>query len=178
LQKKIKFSVMKKAIILTSLFFLVIIFAACSGSGDKTNSNASTEPDTSKAAPDTTSTASNGNPAYDPNRGEGKFHDVKLSDNLDAAMAQKGNKIYELKCSSCHKLTDERLVGPGWHGVTNRHKPEWIMNFVTNTDDMLDKDPKAQAMLEICMVRMPNQNLSDDEARQILEFMRKNDGVK
>jgi hypothetical protein len=43
---------------------------------------------------------------------------------------------------------------------------------------MIDKDPKAQAMLEICMVRMPNQNLSDDDARSILEFMRKNDGVK
>jgi hypothetical protein len=52
------------------------------------------------------------------------------------------------------------------------------MNFVTNTDDMLDKDPKAQAMLEICMVRMPNQNLSDDDARNVLEFMRENDGVK
>jgi hypothetical protein len=52
------------------------------------------------------------------------------------------------------------------------------MNFSTNTDEMLNKDPEAQAMLEICMVRMPNQNLSDDDARKVLEFMRKNDGVK
>ncbi|MEO5908132.1 MAG: c-type cytochrome, partial [Ginsengibacter sp.] len=137
-----------------------------------------TAPDTTKASTDSGSTASNGNPSYDPNRGEGKFHDVKLGDKLDPHEAAEGDKIYELKCSSCHKLTDERLVGPGWKGVTNRHKPEWIMNFVTNTDDMLEKDPKAQAMLEICMVRMPNQNLSDNEAREILEFMRKNDGVK
>jgi cytochrome c551/c552 len=179
LQNKINFIVMKKATILSSLFFLfVIIFAACSGSGDKTNNNASTEPNATEATTDTASTTANGNPSYDPNRGEGKFHDVKLSDHLDVAMAEKGDKIYELKCGSCHKLTDERLVGPGWKGVTTRHKPEWIMNFVTNTDDMLDKDPKAQAMLEICMVRMPNQNLSDDQAREVLEFMRKNDGVK
>jgi hypothetical protein len=27
-------------------------------------------------------------------------------------------------------------------------------------------------------VRMPNQNLSDDDARNVYEFMRKNDGVK
>jgi len=27
----------------------------------------------------------------------------------------------------------------------------------------------------LCLVRMPNQNISDDEARQILEYMRKND---
>jgi len=51
------------------------------------------------------------------------------------------------------------------------------MNFVTNVDEMLQQDPKAQAMLEICLVRMPNQNLTDDEARNVYEFMRKNDGV-
>jgi len=52
------------------------------------------------------------------------------------------------------------------------------MNFVTNTDEMLNKDPKAQALLEICLVRMPNQNLTDNDARQLLEYMRKNDGIK
>src|SRR6185312_6315908 len=164
---------MKKAILIGSIAFsLSLFFAACGGSGDKEAAK-STEPATKEAT-----TTENGNPSYDPNRGEGKFHDVKLGDKLDGVMAGKGEKIYDLKCSSCHKLTGERLVGPGWHGVTSRHKPEWIMNFVTNTDDMIDKDPKAQAMMEICMVRMPNQNLSDDDAREILEFMRKNDGVK
>lgn len=123
-------------------------------------------------------TADNGNPPYDPNRGEGKFHDVVLPASLDAAMAAQGEKITQLKCESCHKMTDERLVGPGWKGVTSRHQPAWILNFITNTDAMIDKDPKAQAMLEICMVRMPNQNLSDDDARAVLEYMRKNDGVK
>ena len=52
------------------------------------------------------------------------------------------------------------------------------MNFITNTDEMLNKDPKAQAQLEICLVRMPNQNISPDDARHIIEFMRKNDGEK
>ena len=52
------------------------------------------------------------------------------------------------------------------------------MNFITNPDPMIDKDPEVQAQLEICLVRMPNQGLSDDDARHILEFMRKNDGVK
>ena len=52
------------------------------------------------------------------------------------------------------------------------------MNFATNVDEMLNKDPKAQAMLEVCLVRMPNQNLTDQDARSVLEFMRKNDGVQ
>lgn len=115
---------------------------------------------------------------YDPNRGLGKYTTVELGDKLDVAMATEGEKIQSVKCSACHKLTDEKLVGPGWKDVTSRHKPEWIMNFITDPDPMIDKDPKLQAQLELCLVRMPNQSLSDADARNILEFMRKNDGVK
>ncbi|MEK7198638.1 MAG: c-type cytochrome, partial [Bacteroidota bacterium] len=81
-------------------------------------------------------------------------------------------------CSSCHKITEEKLVGPGWKWVTSKYSAPWIMNFITNTDEMITKDPRAQAQLEICLVRMPNQNLTDTDARQLYEFMRKNDGVK
>jgi mono/diheme cytochrome c family protein len=116
--------------------------------------------------------------SYDSTLGAGKFTHVDVKDKLDDAMASVGEVIYGAKCAACHKLTGEKLVGPGWLGVTSRHKPEWIMNFVTNTDEMLNKDPKAKALLEICLVRMPNQNLADNDARQLLEFMRKNDGVK
>ncbi len=83
-----------------------------------------------------------------------------------------GKSIYDVKCQSCHKLTDEKLVGPGWKGVTKKRKPEWIMNMITNVDMMLEKDPEAQKLLEQCLVRMPNQNLSKDEAGKVLEFMR------
>ncbi len=111
-------------------------------------------------------------------KGIGKFTNVEVGTSLDTKMAADGNGVYELKCSACHKLDKERIVGPGWEGVTDRRKAEWVMNFVTNTDEMIDKDPAAQAMLELCMVRMPNQSLSDDDARAVYEFMRKNDGVK
>ena len=158
---------MKKTIIVCAL---AIFFAACGGGNTDKAANSS--------EPATEATAESENPSYDPNRGEGKFHDVQLAANLDQPMAAEGEKISDMKCLSCHKLSDERLVGPGWHGVTTRHQPEWIMNFMTNTDAMIDKDPKVQAMLEICLVRMPNQSLNDEEARAILEFMRKNDGVK
>lgn len=111
-------------------------------------------------------------------RGVGKFTNVEVEATLDKAMAESGTKVYDLKCSSCHKLTDEKVVGPGWKDVTTRRKAEWIMNFSTNTDEMLNKDPAAIAMLEECLIRMPNQSLSDEDARSVYEFMRKNDGVK
>jgi cytochrome c551/c552 len=131
-----------------------------------------------KETNDAQAAADKGAPSYDPKRGAGKFTKVDISPTLDAAMAESGQKVADMKCISCHKLTDEKLVGPGWKGVTSRRTPEWIMNFITNTDEMLQKDAEAQAMLELCLVRMPNQNLTDDEARHVYEFMRKNDGVK
>jgi len=120
----------------------------------------------------------NANPSYDPERGEGKFTKVEVETAINEKLVQAGTKVFAVKCSACHKLSSEKLVGPGWKGVTDRFKPEWIMNFVTNTDAMLNKDPKAQAQLEICLVRMPNQNVTDDDARNIYEFMRKNDSKK
>ncbi len=148
---------------------IALLAAACGGGNSHTTA-------TQTAGSDGASTS--GNPSYDPNRGEGKFKSVEIPATLDAAMADGGGKIYAVKCGSCHKTTEEKLVGPGWKGVTARHAAPWIMNFITNTDEMLNKDPKAQAQLEICLVRMPNQNLSDTDARSLLEFMRKNDGVK
>ena len=107
-----------------------------------------------------------------------KEGEITLSTPLDKAMVDAGKATYGLKCQSCHKLTEEKLVGPGWLGVTKKRQPVWIMNMITNVDMMLEKDPEAQKLLELCLVRMPNQNISKDEARQVIEFMRSNDGEK
>lgn len=116
--------------------------------------------------------------SYDPKRGEGKFNNENLTlGEIDTKMASEGEVISGVKCTSCHKISDEKLVGPGWKGVTTRREPSWIMNFITNPDPMIDKDPELQSQLELCLVRMPNQGLTDDDARKILEFMRKNDSV-
>lgn len=155
---------MKKYFILVCLAAVVY---ACGGENKEVKNEQPSDATTSEAAP-----------AAADEKGIGKFDKLDIPAKLDAQMAQTGQSVYDVKCSSCHKLTDEKLVGPGWKGVTSRHKPEWIMNFVTNVDEMLNKDPKAQAQLEICLVRMPNQNLTDDDARHVFEFMRKNDGIQ
>lgn len=107
-----------------------------------------------------------------------KAGEVEITTPLNQQWVTSGKGIYELKCQSCHKLTDERLVGPGWKGVTQKREPHWIMNMITNVEMMLEKDAEAQKLLEQCLVRMPNQNISREEARQLLEYMRSNDGVK
>jgi mono/diheme cytochrome c family protein len=158
---------MKKILLIAGI---VISIYACSNSGNSEQASDKQE---------TTPSTETGSPAVSPSdKGIGKFQNVTIDPKLNEQMATKGQSIYDVKCSACHKLSDEKLVGPGWKGATSRHAPEWIMNFVTNVDEMLNKDPKAQAQLEICLVRMPNQNLTDEDARAAYEFMRKNDGVK
>ena len=132
--------------------------------------------DSAKKGETTTSTTENTASEGTNPKGIGKYQNVELTHPLDANMVTAGENIYKVKCSSCHKTTDEKLVGPGWKGVTDRRQPEWIMNFVTNTEEMIEKDTAAQRQLEICLVKMPNQSLTETDARSILEFMRKNDG--
>lgn len=114
----------------------------------------------------------------DPTKGLGQVKSVTLNTPLEQERIGRGKAIYEMKCSACHKLDDMRVVGPGWKDITKKRKPEWIMNMITNVDMMLDQDPEAQKLLELCLMRMPNQNVSIGDARDILEFMRQNDGEK
>lgn len=109
-------------------------------------------------------------------KGIGEVKNVELNTPLDQDRVKRGKAIYDMKCSACHRLDETRVVGPGWAGVTKNRKPEWIMNMITNVDVMLDQDPEARKLLELCLVRMPNQNVSIGDARDILEFMRQNDG--
>ncbi|MBX2940848.1 MAG: cytochrome c [Cyclobacteriaceae bacterium] len=114
----------------------------------------------------------------DPTKGLGAVKSVTLHTPLEQERVERGLSIYEMKCSACHKLDDKRVVGPGWKDITKRRQPEWIMNMITNVDVMLDSDPEAQKLLELCLMRMPNQNMSIGDARDVLEFMRQNDGEK
>lgn len=162
---------MKKVWIMAGISAAIVFAVSCGGNTDK--------PVETTPPVNNTTTTPPPPPAPDANsKGMGKYTDVALTNPLDEKMIATGQEAYDVKCASCHKLTDEKLVGPGWKDVTKRRTPEWIMNFSTNTEEMLEKDPAALSLLEICLVRMPNQNLSEDEARGLLEFMRKNDGEK
>lgn len=151
---------MKSSVILSIGIAAFLLTSCGGGSNQGTYTPPSAEPAAEKAA--------------DP-KGIGEIKSVEIGEGIDEALANKGKAIVDMKCTACHQLNDKRLVGPGFQGVTNRRKPEWIMNMITNVDVMLDQDPTAQALLEECLTRMPNQNISVGDARDILEFFRKND---
>lgn len=111
----------------------------------------------------------------DDGKGIGEIKEVTLNNPLDQSMVDRGRGIYEMKCAACHKLSAQRVVGPGWKGLSTKRKPEWIMNMITNVEVMLAQDPEAQKLLEECLTRMPNQNLSIGDSRDVLEFIYAND---
>ncbi len=153
-----------------------ITIISCGGDKKIESSTESKSAEASSASAESESTSSGD---YDPKRGLGKYDESNVDvSKFDATMAAEGKKIAEVKCTSCHKPTEEKLVGPGWKGVTTRQTPYWIMNFITNPDPMINVDPELQKQLEICLVRMPNQGLNETEARQVLEYMREIDGAK
>lgn len=153
-----------------------ITIISCGGDKKIESSTESNSAEASSASAESESTSSGD---YDPKRGLGKYDESNVDvSKFDATMAAEGKKIAEVKCTSCHKPTEEKLVGPGWKGVTTRQTPHWIMNFITNPDPMINVDPELQKQLEICLVRMPNQGLNETEARQVVEYMREIDGAK
>ena len=101
----------RKSILAVGLFFIgSVVFFACNG-GE--TSNEETSPGTDEPA--NTQAEVHGN--------EVKPGDVTLTSPLNQEWVAAGKKTYDLKCQSCHKLTDERVVGPGWAGVTKRREP-------------------------------------------------------
>jgi mono/diheme cytochrome c family protein len=91
---------------------------------------------------------------------------------LDVNLAKEGEKIFDSKCAACHKL-DERYVGPPQRDVLERRTPEFVMNMMLNPEENYQKHPEIKKLLGEYMTQMPNQNLSVQDARAVLEYFRK-----
>lgn len=106
------------------------------------------------------------------NKGIGPVQSVTLGATVDEAMAEEGRQIYEKMCTACHKPT-EKFIGPAPKGVLERRSPEWVMNMILNPEQMVKEDPIAKKLLmEYNGSPMANQNLTQDEARAVLEYFR------
>lgn len=156
---------MIKKIALSALTILLLV--ACGESGDaQLEQNASNNTETVE------STSGNSNSGND-GKGVGPIKSVTIGD-LDVAMAKEGEEIFEKNCTACHKM-DKKFVGPALAGVSERRKPEWIMNMIMNPEQMVKEDPVAKELLAEFLAPMANQHITEDQARKILEYFRQND---
>jgi cytochrome c len=90
---------------------------------------------------------------------------------IDPALAAKGAALFQAKCSMCHKM-DTTYVGPSLGEVTTRRTPAYIMNMILNPQEMVERHPIAKKLLAERMTLMANQQLTVEEARTVLEYLR------
>lgn len=106
-----------------------------------------------------------------PKASYGKIQHVDVGQGVDAKMAATGKEVFEGKCASCHKY-DERFVGPSLGKVTQRRTPEYVMNMILDTETMIENDDTVKCLLQDFLMRMPNQNVDEKDARAVLEHLR------
>lgn len=106
------------------------------------------------------------------NKGVGPITDLEFPDEINDEMAARGKAKFDAICVVCHMI-DKRMIGPALKGVYDRRSPEWVMNMILNPDGMLKEDPIAKALLkEYNNAIMLDQNLTEDEARDVAEYLR------
>lgn len=106
------------------------------------------------------------------NKGVGPISSVTLAPEIDQKMAAHGKEVYDKMCTACHKA-DKKFIGPAPTGILERRTPEWVMNMILNPEVMIEKDPLARELLmEFNGAPMANQNLTEPEARAIMEYFR------
>ncbi|MEZ4415695.1 MAG: c-type cytochrome [Gemmatimonadota bacterium] len=103
-------------------------------------------------------------------QGIGPIRDLALGP-IDPALVAEGETAFVLKCSACHKI-EERYVGPRLGTVLARVRPEYAMNMMLNSNEMVQRHPRARAMLAEFFTPMTVQVTGEPEARAILEYLR------
>jgi cytochrome c553 len=106
------------------------------------------------------------------NKGLGPITSVSLDAEINQAMATKGAEVFKKMCTACHRA-DKKFIGPAPTGILERRTPEWVMNMILNPEEMVKNDPLAKELLmEFNGSPMANQNLTEEEARSVLEYFR------
>lgn len=146
---------------------LIILFAlllsAC-GSGDGNGENANNQPSSKKSE--------SGLTEFQMKHGIGPVTEpITLDEEINEKMAERGKEVFRTKCSACHKM-EERYVGPPLADVTEKRTPAYIVNMIMNPVEMTKKHPKARKMLQEYMNQMTYQNVKQEDARAIVEYLR------
>ncbi len=104
------------------------------------------------------------------NYGVGPIKSIELGE-IDETLVASGFDAFDLKCTACHAPYKEK-IGPAMVGITERRRPEWIMNMILNPTEMAKTDPICLGLLAQYNAVMADQRLSEDQTRAILEYFR------
>jgi cytochrome c5 len=152
---------------------LVLLVFSCGGGEEKKEATKVKIKQTETAKKEVTASSTKPSETIDLiNKGVGPITSVKLNADVDQAMVTHGAEVFKKMCTACHKV-GKKFIGPAPNGITERRTPEWIMNMILDPEGMVKNDPLAKSLLmEFNGSPMANQNLSQEDARAVLEYFR------
>ena len=131
--------------------------------------------DDSEPSPGQAAEASDELTTFEEEHGIGPFtEEVTLDGEVDEELARMGQEVFEFNCEACHAL-DERFVGPPLGRILDYRSPTFVMNMIMNPSEMADRHPVVPELLREYPVVMPYQNISEEQARAIVEYLRTTD---
>jgi len=93
----------------------------------------------------------------------------------DEEKAKAGEVLFKDKgCSACHAF-GQRVTGPDLAGVSMRRTQTWMEYQILHPDVMVKQDPIARQMFAQFALQMPNQGLTPEQARAVIEFFKHKD---
>lgn len=163
---------MKTTLKLFSVLFTILILS-CGGKEEKKKESFSYEKqEVKKEVPKKIETVPASKKIDLTNKGVGPITSVTLDSEINQDMATHGQDVFKKMCTACHR-TGKKFIGPAPDGILDRRTPEWVMNMILNPEEMVQKDPLAKELLiEFNGSPMANQNLSEEDARAVLEYFR------
>lgn len=152
-----------------SLYLLIAIVLAVTGCGGSPDAASSGSPSNTASAGGAASTPATTLP---PGLDEGPR---AAASPVDEELAEAGEKLFQTKsCSACHAF-GTKLSGPDLAGVSTRRTAKWIESQVLHPDLMVKSDPIARELFAKHAMQMPNQGLTEAEAKSIVEFFKLKD---
>ena len=84
-----------------------------------------------------------------------------------------GEQLFKTMCKACHHL-EMRLVGPALKDVDQRHSEDWLIKFIKSSQSVIASGDQTAIDLfnTYNKVPMPDQDLSDDQIRSILAYIK------
>jgi mono/diheme cytochrome c family protein len=145
----------------------VLVIAGCGGGSKSGSENASSSP---AAASGVAAGAGSGslpsNLDQGPRAGETSY---------DEAKAKAGEQLFKDKgCSACHAF-GKRVTGPDLAGVSMRRTAAWMESQILHPDRMVKEDPISRQLFAQYALQMPNQGLTPEEARAVIEYLKHQD---
>jgi len=99
---------------------------------------------------------------------------VRLIATKQSISAQRGERAFgEGGCGGCH-VVGKVSSGPDLTGVLERHgkdSAKWVAEFIKNPSTKY-KEPYIKGMIDYFNLKMPNQHMSDEDIKDIIEYFK------